>query len=354
MAMINLTVLFRRKILLIPVLFSLVLTLENRGFCADLEDKLAIRAIVLAALPEEFNSSQQISDLYILGKIFYKDGKYEQAIQQWTEILRLDPSNSLAAQSIYIAQQRLSDQEANVQEKALARFDRILPLERANDPAFQDLGISRVSVLALIEQYSTGGMNDAFEKDTQSAVNSLGLVYENAEGKTTTTKGFGGRLGIFQEGVGNLNYGMSLGYIKGPKITQTIFASDPFFTSSTIENKMETSYLRLLAEAGKELPITTSIAIKIFGGAGLARGRIKQSSMASGSVVSDLGLPALMNSSEDWAGFTWEISPSIMFKTQRSSLEIGIKYAEFPTLKGDSNSPKISWKPLILFAGVSF
>src|SRR5437016_1854671 len=58
-------------------------------------------------------AQKDIDDLYNQGREFAKAGQYEKAIQQWTEVLKLDPHNEKASRSIQLAQELLKNGAAS-------------------------------------------------------------------------------------------------------------------------------------------------------------------------------------------------------------------------------------------------
>jgi hypothetical protein len=204
-----------------------------------------------------------------------------------------------------------------------------------------------------LEGFGTGTIDKNYKDDTQDILNSLTAGGFASKGSVKTTAGFGGRFGTFFPVENDFEVGASLGYISGPTITQTITATDflgtPIFGET--KDKIETSFLRVLFEAGKIIPLSQSVYLRLAGGAGVARGMAKESFTATGDFA-----PVFANSthSEDWTGFTWEVGPSIVLPTPDAEYEFGLHYAQFPKKDASSMIDKLEWQPLSFYAGVRF
>lgn len=200
------------------------------------------------------------------------------------------------------------------------------------------------------------GANDAFDGDEKSLrqamdflVNDVG--YDTASFEMEKSGGWEIRTGVlFERSDTGWAVGPSIGYIKGPESTVDIVARSPG-NDGTAHYTDKTQFVRALVEVAKTVPLTDSIAFRLGGAAGIARGKIETTNgRNTGSFVTVVGLPPTFSGSHDWTGVTWEISPTFIF----GHFEIGFSYASFPKMKENDDYNEFKWNPYGLILGVRF
>ena len=188
--------------------------------------------------------------------------------------------------------------------------------------------------------------DDAFEKDEEGIDQVKALGADKAE--IDISGGVGGRFGVFiQTAREGLEWGGSLGYIKGPEADVSIFNAAP---AGTVEANAETSFWRLLLELRQRARVRDGLEVRLRGGLGVARGEIE----ASGTSTGIFFLPGPDTVKNDWTGFTWEITPSIAFVGERMALDIGIALAGFPKMKENDDFNEFEWMPIGFRVGLEF
>lgn len=212
-----------------------------------------------------------------------------------------------------------------------------------------------------LEYLGVGGVNDAFEKDGTDFTNALNGAGINAGFSQKTTAAVGFRAGVIKGLKNDFEIGGSIGVVAGPTVKQT-YTNGPFSSgginyNSNGETRGETNmnFFQLMIEGAKKIRVGDKTFVRLGVGAGAARGIAKQTIETSGSagnLVSALGIRK--DVTENWSGFAWEISPAIVFPFGSSEMEIGVRYAQFPTKKESDDMSKIEWHPLGIFANFRF
>lgn len=195
----------------------------------------------------------------------------------------------------------------------------------------------------MLDYYYRSNIDDKVNNAYTDAVNAVG----NASFDSTTTGGIGGRLGARKPVGGNrFDWGGSVSYVVGPKIDVNFTDNNP--AGGTINETIKTDFLRLLAEAGVRFRMNDRAYFRLGGGAGWGRSTAKDD-------VSDSGAYAGSQSfTEHDSGFAWEITPSVVIAAGRASLELGLRYAQFPKIKETDNTVALDWKTWGAFIGAAF
>lgn len=159
-----------------------------------------------------------------------------------------------------------------------------------------------------------------------------------------TKEGPGGRLGLTYAPSESVRFGPSLGYIKGPQHTADFDGSALFFPAS-LRREIDVEFLRLLGEVSVKRPLSGALSVRLGAGAGVARGSmdVEESWFIGG--INNAG-----GGEDSWTGFTWEVSPALVFEGDRLGLELGFRYAQFPDHTAHFDSLALSPKD-VHFAG---
>ena len=209
-----------------------------------------------------------------------------------------------------------------------------------------------------LDVFTVADGGDQWKKDNDASIDSLVNVtgYDSASYKMTTTAGLGGRLGVrfpFSSDE-NANWGGSVGYVKGPA-SDTDFTADSTIVGRGIANeKIDTSFIRLLLEVSKSFPIGSgSTRFSIGAGVGAAQGKIEDKTTYAGSFVTSLGA-GNESANKTWTGVTWEINPALTFPSGTTLIELGVRMAGFPVLKKSDTWSKFSWNPFGVYGALHF
>lgn len=210
-----------------------------------------------------------------------------------------------------------------------------------------------------LDVFTVADAADEWKKNASDAidllVNSVG--YDSAGYKMETTAGIGARLGILFpfKNTENANWGGSIGYVKGPATDIDVHAESTLTTQGLDNEKIETSFIRMMFEIGKSFPVGSGTTrFRIGAGAGAAYGKIESEETASGSFVTVLGAPSSTTNSKTWTGFTWEINPSFIIPSGTTEIELGARFAGFPTLKKSDDFSKFNWNPFGVYGALHF
>ena len=185
---------------------------------------------------------------------------------------------------------------------------------------------------------------DSLWNDVQSGMGQLSGMGYSSTGSINTRAALGGRLGLMVQVTEEFDIGISGGYIAGPNSNASVsFVGGGY--SGVLSDKRDVSFARFLLEPTLNVKIDKSSAFHFGAGLGVAQGRIKETITCSGSACSVNGNVA--TNYQTWNGFTWEFSPYFSF----SDFLIVVRYAGFPTFKGDTISSKIEWNSWGAFIG---
>ena len=202
--------------------------------------------------------------------------------------------------------------------------------------------------LSFFGQVEYWGKGDAHKEEKEDMIN----------GGTDISDGFGVRAGIMSSlKVPGVKIGGSLGYVKGPGAdsNDVTHPGGMPLASETFSSSTDMDFFRVLIEAQKAFELNPKIEFRVRGGAGVARGRLKNHATdvfrnESGVITGEME----WNDTESWTGFTGEISPSFAFNLGGTVLDIGLVYAWFPTHKESEEFYKVKWQPFGLRLGVEF
>ncbi len=195
-----------------------------------------------------------------------------------------------------------------------------------------------------LDAFLPGNATDGPDDFAQSSANGLvGSGYSSSSFNSDAKSGYGIRVGLFAP-VRSFELGGSLGYVFAPKVDTHISGTSTLLGDGSTDREKKTQYIRLLAEARKKWPFRDSWSFNLGAGLGVAQGHTKDSVTNAGSVTTGNG------GSENKLGFTWEISPSVSFK----NYDLGLRYAGFPKIDGNSNVADFKWSTLGFFVGANF
>jgi hypothetical protein len=58
--------------------------------------------------------------------------------------------------------------------------------------------------------------------------------------------------------------------------------------------------------------------------------------------------------SKSFSGFTWEMSPSVMYSFSLVDVEFGMRYAVLPKMDKTANLQSFQYSPIVLFFGLAY
>ncbi len=178
------------------------------------------------------------------------------------------------------------------------------------------------------------GVGDA-QQHMQDATGQLCSQIPGSSCSASVQGAEGARIGVLKN-VGGFDLGGSLGYLYGGPDQTTINAGS--HGTGTISSNMNT--IRLLAEARKTFKLSGPWSARIGAGAGWAMSMENVSSSGSGMFAGGNGPSS--TSSTGW--MTWEISPSIAYK----SYNLGLRYVGF------ARGGDVPWNTWGAFLGYDF
>jgi hypothetical protein len=196
-----------------------------------------------------------------------------------------------------------------------------------------------LDIFTTIDYYLRSGIEDDIEDANTTAVVAAGT----ANGEVTTTNGIGGRIGARTLVDEVFDVGFSLGYVVGPEIESVLDTPAGRLTETT-----DTRFIRVMGEGGFHVRLADRVRLRLGAGAGLASAKVETEREASGTVT------ASANGSESKQGFTWELSPALVFTGEKLDVEVGARYAQFPKISETNDTPEIDWTPLGFYLGIIF
>ncbi len=211
---------------------------------------------------------------------------------------------------------------------------------------------STAKVFGELEVYSPGKVAEGEEVNLKKVAAALVAGGSDSAGYTITTPvAFGGRLGILYpvQDVGDL--GISVGYVAGPTSEVKVTDKDPGIGTSHFDYTRELSFVRALFEYRKEFSINDNWAFFPAFGVGMGFGAEKNKvKMATNFFAGD------SLESAKWSGLTWEVTSGFAYKMDSSDLTIAVRYAAFPSFKGDTAKglAKVDWGTIGFSFGLGF
>lgn len=178
--------------------------------------------------------------------------------------------------------------------------------------------------------------------------------YTSGTASVETSGGIGFRFGAIKPTRWGLDLGGSLGYVIGPDQEIKVAGRGASPGSGELSSRVETDFIRALAEAEKEFPLNRWMRLRLKAGLGFALGWIRAEDRASGSFVTGFGFAPEDDYSRSWSGLTWEFMPSLVFEGKTVDVEVGIGYAGFPTMKENDDFNEFEWTPAGLRLGLEF
>ena len=103
--------------------------------------------------------------------------------------------------------------------------------------------------------------------------------------------------------------------------------------------------MRLMVEGAGRVPISDTVYLRLGGGLGLGKAEVED------EISTTLGNTS---GEADETGFTWEVSPAIVFKAGRTDIEVGARYAQFPKIDETDETYEIDWSPFGVYVGAAF
>lgn len=212
----------------------------------------------------------------------------------------------------------------------------------------------KVRIFETVDVFWTGNADNALQSDSADAARELvNQGFDAAEATVQKQSAIGARVGVLipVARVEGLDMGASVGYISGPNSKTILNARSAIFGQGFLVDDRRIQFLRGLAEAHYNLPLAGNWSMDLGAGAGAAMGFVRDSCSANGLLLNDCAFNYVTTS---WTGFSWEASPSIVYKVNSTLLDFGMRYAGFPKFGGTNNTSRIVWRPLGIFLGAAF
>lgn len=206
-----------------------------------------------------------------------------------------------------------------------------------------------------IDIFGPGGASDESEKDFSDAVTALHQQGVGAARTIETHYGVGARGDFFFPPRNGWKVGLGAGYARGPKFKQVLnYSAVPSIglTAGGYTQETDLSFYRFLGETEVAIPVAQGVNLKLGGGAGIAFCTVRQDGSLAGGIAA---LATTAAKTEHWNGVTWEVSPSLIFTSSPAlDIEVGIRYAQFPTKNGSDDIARIKFSPLSAFLAFRF
>lgn len=204
---------------------------------------------------------------------------------------------------------------------------------------------------ASLEYYSLGGSDIDYKSDSRALAAARNpLVYKSASVSHSFDAGVGARVTMLQDAkMFRGEWGVSLGYIKGPQAHQSISFTPADFTIYTQGEQRidsETNYTRLMIEWRAFL----NDDVKFLVAVGAAGGSLKQNVMKNYGLASTTGDFENSRRKDDWMGASFDVGLSKSI----GKWELGARYSHMPASSVDGDTPSISWDPFSIFVGRTF
>ncbi|MBV9080692.1 MAG: hypothetical protein JO102_06195 [Elusimicrobia bacterium] len=226
-----------------------------------------------------------------------------------------------------------------------ARADDDKDEKHSYDPA---IAYRPVRFFANVDLFAVNDADKNWKKSLQNTIDTLGTTLGATSGEINSYGAVGVRAGVLRITESGWEAGGSLGYISGPSAEANIDTTISGVGTLHTEDKFEAAFTRLLAEARKSARVSRRVSLRLGVGAGIAWGRLKQTTDLSGTSSSS------NNMTEKWHGFTGEISPAIIFDINPVSVEFGLRYVHMPRKAKSDNFDSFKWNPFGVFAGLMF
>lgn len=173
--------------------------------------------------------------------------------------------------------------------------------------------------------------------------------YDSTNFGVFTHGGSGARVGFLYPFSERTQLGAALGYVIGPTMNANFAAQSGFFGNGGLTVDRAVDYVRLLGNARVNLANAGRWGFDLDSAWGVGFGRVDQSCTASGSLTCPF-----TTTSKSWAGFTWEVSPTVTLRLKNATLTLAPRYAGFPKFNGNDQIPPIEWETFGIFFGAAF
>jgi len=210
---------------------------------------------------------------------------------------------------------------------------------------------NKVKPFVDLEMFLPGNVSDGTEADMKDGAQAI--VNSGADSvsyKIETTAALGARVGVlFPVEFGDA--GVSVGYIAGPNSKTEMNINSTLVGNAGVNIDRKLTFIRVLGEFKKDMPINDNWTFKPSVGLGIAFGQSKETVTSATAYLASMAGDSY---SKSWSGFTWEISPTFTRKYTTVDLNLAVKYAGFPKLKANDNVSKIDWSTLGFSIGLGF
>lgn len=289
----------------------------------------------------------------------YNAGKYREAIAEWSEVLKIDPSNQYAMESIQRAQAALSGQTpppstpvqtAPASNEDAAGAERAAMKEPASEKKRDEIppvSERSVRIAAAVDAWSVADGADQWKKNFQSVVDGANAALGPTSGTIKTMPGAGIRVMVLKR-LENFEIGPSVGVVAGPSAEGNADTNVIGFGPLHTKAEISTTFVRTLLEARGLIPVSERVSFQLGAGGGYASGKEKETDTYTGITNQTTEV------SDSWGGFTWEVSPAFVFDVHPVTIEFGVRYAHFPTKKEDATASEFKWNPFAVYAAIGF
>ena len=211
------------------------------------------------------------------------------------------------------------------------------------------------NVFSTLDYFSVDGADDLF----QSEANFLDKNFGGGTSQVNDDPGLGARIGLMLavKSMESLRYGFSFGYVKGPEVTAKSFSGPALTPQNWIKTEGKTTYYRLLIEGTKDLITRKRFSFRLGVGAGISLGKLDRKNSYSGG----WRIARPNHTKYDSIGFSWEVSPTLVWRFEKTTLLVGVRYTQFADIKdvdvatsAGAAKTDLEWAPISAFVGIEF
>lgn len=227
------------------------------------------------------------------------------------------------------------------------------PAEARREPSGTLFGNSRF--FATLEWFDPGDAYNTFLLNLPLQDVSLSQFSDQG---LSVTSGFGGRIGMMYPvrirapiEITNASLGVSLGYVHGPSADINVDLASLNVGVGLGHVRATSKFRRVMMEFQKDIPLSSKGAtLRLGASGGLASGEVNTSFDTSGAFAGSKPGTTVVS----WTGFSWELSPAIMFYRGGTEWWAGLRYSVFPKLTGGTSQVAFEWETTGFYLGFGF
>ena len=209
---------------------------------------------------------------------------------------------------------------------------------------------NKARVVLGIDYYSQGNLEDNLDQDEKNFRDIVAGEGGESHPSHVTNGGAGLRVGFHVpfKSLNNWAWGFGLNYV--PALNTELNVHDPTSPPGDLKSEIENTYTRGIFEIAKYFPLREGLLFRIGAGAGIGQG-ITIQKLSSSGYYSSWGS---YGSSHRSTGFTWEVSPAVVFDLGGKNIELGLRYASFPKIEKSEETSAVEYRGLAGYIGFAF